>query len=128
MFAGHFSKKLSAAAWRRSQLLLKWNVKLATALVFHPWCQRGRVAESTRRRAPSAAARDASALKQPRRRTSRAVSRRVKRKRYIEAALMRKMLDVAQEYLELQHLRIEVEKAEMELRKRLDHRDDRKKR
>jgi hypothetical protein len=56
------------------------------------------------------------------------VSRRVKRKRYIEAALMRKMLDVAQEYLELQHLRIEVEKAEMELRKRLDHRDDRKKR
>jgi hypothetical protein len=45
-----------------------------------------------------------------------------------EAHLMRKMLDVAQEYLELQHLRIEVEKAEMELKKRLDQRDDRKKR
>jgi hypothetical protein len=56
------------------------------------------------------------------------VSRRVKRKRYNEAVLMRKVLDVAREYLELQHLRIEVEKVEVELKKRLDQRDDRKKR
>jgi hypothetical protein len=56
------------------------------------------------------------------------VSRRVKRKRYSEAALMRTALDVAREYLELQHLRIEVEKAEMELKERFDQRDDRKKR
>jgi hypothetical protein len=52
---------------------------------------------------------------------------------------MRTVLDVAREYLELQHLRIEVEKAEqhlrievekaeMELMKRFDQRDDRNKR
>ena len=39
------------------------------------------------------------------------MSRQVKRKRYNEAALMRTVLDVAREYLELQHLRIEAEKA-----------------
>lgn len=54
----------------------------------------------------------------------------VKRKRYNEAALMRKILDTAREYLELQRLRIEVERAEMQQKKRRkpDQRDDKKKR
>jgi hypothetical protein len=56
-----------------------------------------------------------SALKQPRR-TGHPVVRR-RGKHYDAAALMQKTLQVAQEYLELQHLRIEVEKAEAELRK-----------
>ena len=55
--------------------------------------------------------------------------KRVKRKRYNEGALKRKILDTAKEYLELQRLRIEVKRAEMELKKRkADHRADGQKR
>jgi hypothetical protein len=46
------------------------------------------------------------------------VIRRVKRKRYDEGALARKIQDLAHEYLELQRLRVEVQKAEMELKQR----------
>jgi hypothetical protein len=50
-------------------------------------------------------------------------------KRYEEGALTRKVLDIAHEYLELQRLRIEVQRAEMQQKKkRPDQREDRKKR
>jgi len=40
------------------------------------------------------------------------IKRRHKRERFSEAALTRKMLDIAHDYLELQRLRSEVEKLE----------------
>jgi hypothetical protein len=63
------------------------------------------------------AARDASGLTQPRRKTRHAVIKRLKSKRYDEGALTQKILDLAHEYLELQRLRIEVKNAETELKK-----------
>jgi hypothetical protein len=53
-----------------------------------------------------------------------------KRKRYSEAALMQRVLDMAQEYLELRRLRVELERAEIQQKKRrkVSRRDDKRKR
>lgn len=75
----------------------------------------------------SAAARGASAIQWPRRTTGHAVARPGRHKQYEQGAFTRKLLDVAQKYLELQRLRIEVERAELELKKRLEQPDERKK-
>ena len=68
---------------------------------------------------------------QPRRTMRDAVVVRwIKPKRYDQGALMRKLLEIKQKYLELRRLRIEVGKAEMELKKRqkADQRRDGRKR